>query len=87
MMEDGEYGEAEARFDPGDCLLLLSDGAFEIHNARDKLLGVDGFATILKHLGYPETGIKMKAVEEELLRFSNALRLDDDVTLLEVRFN
>ena len=86
-MEDSEYEEAEACFGPGDCLLLLSDGAFEIHNAQDELLGVDGFVTILEGLGYPENGIKMKSVEEELLRFSNALRLADDVTLLEVRFS
>jgi PAS domain S-box-containing protein len=87
MMADSEYEETEARFAPGDCLLLLSDGAFEIHNAQDELLGVDGLVTILRDLGYPESGIRMKAVEEELLKFSNALRLEDDVTLLEVRFN
>jgi PAS domain S-box-containing protein len=87
MMTDSAYEEAEASFAPGDCLLLLSDGAFEIHNAQDELLGVDGLVTILGNLGYPESGIRMKAVEEELLRFSNALRLEDDVTLLEVRFN
>ena len=87
MMQDSEYEEAEARFGSGDCLLLLSDGAFEIHNAQGELLGVDGFVTILKSLAYPENGIKMKPIEEALLRFSNALRLEDDVTLLEVRFN
>lgn len=87
MMEDSEYEEAEASLGPGDCLLLLSDGAFEIHNARDELLGVDGLVAILKDLGYPAKGIKMDSVEEALLRFSNSLRLNDDVTLLEVRFN
>ncbi len=35
--------------------------------------------------GYPTSSIQMKAVEEKLLRFSNGLRLDDDVTFLEVR--
>ena len=87
MMEDSEYEEVDARFSPGDCLLLLSDGAFEIHNAQDELLGVDGFVTILESLGYPQNGIRMKLVEEALLRFSNALRLADDVTMLEVRFS
>jgi len=86
MIEDSEYEEVEASFGPGDCLLLLSDGVFEIHNAQDELLGVDGFVTILQGLGYPEKGIRMKFVEEALLKFSNALRLEDDVTLLEVRF-
>ncbi len=86
IVTDSEYQEAETTFAPGDCLLLMSDGAFEIHNAQDDLLGVDGFVTILRDLGYPESDIRMEAVEEALLKFSNALRLADDVTLLEVKF-
>jgi phosphoserine phosphatase RsbU/P len=84
MIEDAEYEEVETRHDSGDRLLLFSDGAFEIHDAHDNLLGVDGLITILKGLDYPHTGIKMAAVEEQLLKFSNAIRLNDDVTLIEI---
>jgi phosphoserine phosphatase RsbU/P len=87
MLVDSGYDEVETHLDSGDCLLLFSDGAFEIHNAQDQMLGVDGLMGILKGFGYPTSGIQMKAVEEELLRFSNGLRLDDDVTFLEVRVN
>ena len=48
MMEDAEYEEMEARFDEGDCLLFFSDGAVEVHNAQDKLLGTDGLVRILQ---------------------------------------
>jgi phosphoserine phosphatase RsbU/P len=87
MLADCDYDEVETRFAPGDCTLLFSDGAFEIHNAQDQMLGVEGLLGILRKSGYPTSGIQVKAVEEELLRFSNGLRLDDDVTFLEVRIN
>jgi len=85
MMEDNEYDEVDTRLSAGDRLLLFSDGAFEIHNAQDELLGVEGLIRILQRLGYPATPIKTDVLETELLRFSNAIRLDDDLTFIEVR--
>ena len=67
--------------------MLFSDGAVEIHNADGEMLGVEGLVRILKDFGYPRSGIDINAVEEALLRFSNAIRLEDDVTFLEVRFS
>jgi len=87
MLADCDYDEVNTRLNEGDCLLLFSDGAFEIHNAQDQMLGIEGLLGILRGFGYPTSSIQMKAVEEELLRFSNGLRLDDDVTFLEVRMN
>ena len=48
---------------------------------------IEGLIRILKRLGYPATPMKGEAVEEELLKFSNAIRLDDDVTFIEVRLH
>ena len=58
----------------------------EIHSADGALLGVEGLVRVLKELGYPQRGIQMNAVEEALLKFSNAIRLEDDLTFLEARF-
>lgn len=62
-----------------------SHNAIEIHNVNGEMLGVEGLVRILKKLGYPESGINIGAVEGELLRFSNAIRLEDDLTFLEAR--
>jgi serine phosphatase RsbU (regulator of sigma subunit) len=72
---------------PGDSLLLFSDGAFEVHNAEDELLGVDGLAGILQSLDYPQTPLNMGALAEELLKFSNEIRLQDDIAIIEMRFS
>ena len=44
-------------------------------------LGIDGLITLLAKLGYPASDIPMDALEEELLKYSNAIRLEDDGTI------
>jgi len=86
IMEDVPYKKQVVELEPGDSLLLFSDGAFEIRNARDELLGVDGLAQILTGFDYPQNQLNMDELQEELLKFSNDIRLQDDVTIIEVRF-
>jgi phosphoserine phosphatase RsbU/P len=86
LMEDAPYDEKKLTCSPGDRLLLFSDGAVEIHDAEDRLLGINGLIAILKKHGYPASSIQIAAIEEELLKYSNAVRLEDDLTFLEICF-
>jgi serine phosphatase RsbU (regulator of sigma subunit) len=85
-MEDVPYKEQNLKLESGDSFLLFSDGAFEIRNASDELLGVDGLARILTSLDYPRNQLNLNELQEELLKFSNDIRLQDDITIIEVRF-
>lgn len=86
MVEDADFEEISARFDVGDGLLLFTDGAVEVHDAQGQLLGVEGLVRILHQTAYSAEGLSIKTLEEQLLRFSNDLRLADDLTFIEVRF-
>ena len=86
IMEGVGYGRQGLRLKSGDAMLLFSDGAFEIHNAQGDLLGVDGLIAMLRDLGYPHTPLSIPALEERLLKFSNAIRMPDDITIIEARF-
>ncbi len=86
VMEDFQYVEQTVKLESGDSILLFSDGAIEIQNAKHEWLGVDGFAQILKSLDYPQTKLSMDTLEEELLKFSNDIRLQDDITIIAARF-
>jgi PAS domain S-box-containing protein len=86
IMKDTTYDEASISVRQGDSLLLFSDGAVEVMDAARKTLGVEGLLTMLRNQGYPQNGIRMDALEEELLKYSNAIRLEDDLTLIEIRF-
>ncbi len=85
VMKDVPYDETRVEVHPGDRLLFFSDGAVEVDNADGKPLGVDGLIAILKDLGYPASDIQVTAIEERILKYSNAIRLDDDLTFLEIR--
>jgi sigma-B regulation protein RsbU (phosphoserine phosphatase) len=85
IMEDAEYEEARVELREGDRLLLFSDGALEISNAAGDMLGLDGLIAMLKKQGYPTADIQMAPLEEDLLKYSNGIRLADDLTLIEIR--
>ncbi len=87
VMEDILYPEETVKLEPGDAILLFTDDAIEIKNAGNEWLGVEGFTKILKKLDYPKTPINMETLEEELLKFSNDIRLQDDITIIEARFS
>ena len=86
LIADAAYHEKQFACAPGDCLLLFTDGAVEIGNRAGQLLGAEGLIEILRSQGFPESGIRIEALKEALLTFSDGIRLDDDLTLLEVRF-
>lgn len=87
VLGEAPYDEIEVALEAGDKLLLFSDGAVEIHNEQGQELGTEGLLGILKNLGYPQTGLQVEALQEALLRFSNGIRLEDDVTFLELRLS
>jgi PAS domain S-box-containing protein len=86
IMEGATYGVHRMRLERGDALLLFSDGAFEIDDAAGEILGVDGLIGLLQEMDYPRTPLSMTALEERLLKFSNAIRMSDDLTIIEARF-
>lgn len=86
LIAQASYEEREVFCAHGDALLMFTDGAIEIADQKGNLLGVEGLLGQLKGLGYPQAGIRIEALQEALLTYSNGIRLEDDLTLLEVRF-
>lgn len=87
LVEGAQYDEVRADIKDSESLLLFTDGAVEVRNADKEVLGVEGLVDILRKQDYPEASVRMDVLEEELLRYSNAIRLDDDLTVIEVRFD
>ncbi len=87
LLEDASYDENTIQVSQGDALLLVSDGAAEVRNADGEILEIDGLVEILKKQGCPRNRIQMGVLEEELLKYSNAIRLDDDLTFIEIHFD
>ena len=86
-MDDIPYQEKTVNLKPGDSILLFSDGAVEIQNANQEWLAADGFTQILKGLNYPQMPLRMEMLEEVLSMFSNDIRLQDDITIIEACYS
>jgi len=83
MMPAVEYEAHSLPFSKGDVLLAYTDAAVGVENSAGEELGEAGFGAILERIGYPRA--RLPRIETELLRYSNGLRLGDDLTLLEIR--
>ena len=86
LMSNANYEEFSTEFHQDDALLLFSDGAVEIKNADGKMLEAKGLIEILKNQDYPRSPLRMKVLEEALLKYSNSIRLEDDLTIIEIKF-
>lgn len=75
------YHETKTVLEPGDRLMMCTDGVFEVHNALREELGQEGFLSILERLDYPRKQLEMDQLEAELLKYSNNIRLQDDLTM------
>ncbi|MGZ7089215.1 MAG: SpoIIE family protein phosphatase [Candidatus Angelobacter sp.] len=82
-----EYSEIVVPIGAGDSVLFFTDGAVEINDAKGDQLGVEGLSRILKEVGYPADGTPFQEIEVRLLRTSDRIRFDDDITFLDVRIH
>lgn len=86
IAEGSAYPETTAVLESGDRLMMFTDGAFEIHNAVKEELGMDGLVRILQTLDYPRSALSLERLEEELLKYSNNIRLQDDLTIILLEY-
>lgn len=87
MIAGADYEEQEIVCGEGDRLLLFTDGAVEIHDKAGRMLGTTGLIDILHGLNYPTKPLKIEPLQEALLRYSDGIRLADDLTFMEIRFS
>ncbi len=85
LLEDVEFAEAADVLAPGESVVLFSDGACEVTNPAGVELGEDGLARLLGELtAAGRAPPSLARLEERLLKYSDRLRLADDLTLVRL---
>jgi sigma-B regulation protein RsbU (phosphoserine phosphatase) len=86
LVPEAEYFATRLKLEPGDTLVLFSDGVTEAMNPSEELFGVSRLREILN--GQMQTPLDQiqKCVLESVENFSRGASQADDLTLLLVRF-
>ena len=86
LVHDHLYEMTFMALEPGDGLLLFTDGAAEITDRQDAMLGSGGISDLVDSHGFPETEEDLTGFLEKMLSFSNHTNFPDDVTMLTLRY-
>jgi phosphoserine phosphatase RsbU/P len=88
MADNTIYSEAMGQILPGDAMLLYTDGATEIMNSEMHMLGHEGLIHIAKtQMGSNPTNFTLDRLSEQLLIYSNRIKLGDDLALIKIKMS
>ncbi|MBX9742385.1 MAG: SpoIIE family protein phosphatase [Chthoniobacterales bacterium] len=73
------------RFEPGDCLLLYTDGVTEALNTHGLEFGMERLTKCLKENANNSSEILLKRLTDEIRLFINHQPQHDDITLIAIR--
>lgn len=82
LIGEGGYTESRASLNPGDSFFLYTDGAVEIGASDGEQLGEEGLERVVRETLSPGRPLSLKRLEENILRYSNEIRPEDDVTMI-----
>ena len=83
VMPDASYRTHEQRVAPGSRLYLFSDGVFEIHQAENRMLMVDGLINVLRQLP-SDGGSRARQVLRRIQEIQGSTQFADDFSFLEL---
>jgi serine phosphatase RsbU (regulator of sigma subunit)/anti-sigma regulatory factor (Ser/Thr protein kinase) len=81
---DVTYPSEEFTVDAGDALLFVTDGLYEIEGTDGQLLGLDGLASLARHLWTGEPVSFARALLDTLSNYGRQGQVADDRTLVVV---
>jgi serine phosphatase RsbU (regulator of sigma subunit)/pSer/pThr/pTyr-binding forkhead associated (FHA) protein len=85
LFEEALFEEGETRLDPGDILIVFTDGLSESWDENEEEFGEDRLGDLIKQ-HRDQTALKlMEIIESEIDQFTKGARPSDDRTLIVVK--
>ncbi len=83
-MEDSEYEQAEVLLDPGDVVVIYSDGVTDARSPRDELYDSQTNHRLIKRVAQASGGPAAvgRAILQDIREFSADHSQADDITLV-----
>jgi len=81
MLSGMKFGQEIAALDPGETVVLYTDGIIEAMNAKEELYGYERFEALVRKSGSDPDSLK-SAIIEDVNRFTGLSPQHDDMTLV-----
>jgi serine/threonine protein phosphatase PrpC len=76
------FKEDKTRLEPGDILLLYTDGVTEAMNKKDDEFGRDGLAEVVRREASSPAKVLIQRIRQALAEFTDRQSLADDTTIV-----
>jgi sigma-B regulation protein RsbU (phosphoserine phosphatase) len=86
LFDDPPYETTEAKIAPGDCVMLFTDGLYEVQGADEELYSQQRLMVDVQALVGKNPGQMFDALLEAVRAFSASHEFEDDVCLVGVEF-
>ncbi len=84
LLPDSQFEPRKLTLQPGDGILLYSDGAIEITDQADKEMGEDALADLVQQNSGQLNNAALQKIIESILTHTRHSAFNDDVTLLSI---
>ncbi len=82
---ESHYGETHLDFEPGDVMLLITDGLHETRNQKEQFYGLDRLAAKLRESSHRGSRDIREAILGDVWNFKGNAEQEDDITLVVVK--
>jgi serine phosphatase RsbU (regulator of sigma subunit) len=85
LFEDGDYEEMRVALEPGELLIIASDGCTEAENTQGDPFGDERFIACLEQHQDQSLNELVRSLYDEVCRFMQGNELRDDMTIVAIR--
>ena len=87
VVPEARYGSAGVQLNPGDSIVLYTDGVTEAASPTDELFGADTLLRLLATRSAASPAKLGEGILQAVDQFSGGAEQTDDITLLILQFN
>jgi len=85
LFDDGDYQEMRVALEPGELLIVASDGCTEAENAEEEPFGDERFVACIERHQHTSLNQLVRSLYDEVCHFMQGNELRDDMTILAIR--
>jgi serine phosphatase RsbU (regulator of sigma subunit) len=87
VFEDTEFKEAQQNIEPGQIIVIATDGIWEARNPKGEMFSKDRIHKIIRRNASKTADDIQNEILDSLKRFQKDVKLEDDMTLVVIKIN